>query len=331
MQTWVPTQCKVHGVWLEQHWRTVSNRRRLDEHDGSLESAVGERPLKDEGVTSRISKSSRRRSFSTVSYRNEDYWQYHFEVSVPSRPGWQHADACYTDSCRASEYNLEDDAAYWLNELLDGACEDAGYDFDSGITDFDDTDRTNRALERGINCAAAQGTGPPPPTGPAPGPAPYGTPSTYGPPPPAPGPDPYGMPAYGPPPPSPPGAQYPPPPSPPVGPAGQYPQVQYPPGAQYPPGGQYSVGAAVGGGAFRNAQPPCQCKTTYPCMYLKRSGDSGVMPRVKMSMDPHDPTWYLWLGLLPCICCMCCSCVAVCGQVLGIGPMSAGAKFNRLY
>jgi hypothetical protein len=349
----------VHGVWLEQHWR--AGRRRLAEENGPTtgdnhaengDVYVGETPPKDEGAAARISKSSRRRSFGSRRRRRgssslfgssrrrrrgsmyggsssrrrrrggssfgvgmaygssgsdyDDYWQYHFEVSVPSQPGWPRADACYTDSCGESEYNDEDDAAYYLNEMLNGACEDAGYAFDSGITDFDDTELTNQAFQAGVNCAAP---GPPPLPTPTPAPGvssmaaqvqPYPTPSC-------------GCTSTS-------GMCY-----------------NYHCGAtcSNSPCAHHSPGAAVGGGAFRTSQP-CQCEATYPCMYLEEfRPDTTVPPRVKMSMEPRDPTWHLWLMLVICgvlwVCCMGFSCFTFCGSVGGCGPMSSGAKFNRLY
>jgi hypothetical protein len=87
------------------------------------------------------------------------YSQYHYEVEVVGK-GWPRTDACYYDSCRAAEYSSEDDAALYLDRVLNHACEEAGYEFDEGIMDFGDTDPTNRALERGLNCAfRGSGTG----------------------------------------------------------------------------------------------------------------------------------------------------------------------------
>lgn len=122
--TWVPADCKVHGVWLEQHWRTVQNSHH--HHYGSSTS-------------------------------QEDFWQYHFEVEVVGK-SWPRADACFYDMCRSTEYNSKDDAAWWLNDALpapdsdQGACKDAGYSFDGGIMDFVDTDSTNQVLMHGVNC-----------------------------------------------------------------------------------------------------------------------------------------------------------------------------------
>ena len=121
-QEWVPASCIVHGVWLDAHWRA---HRCHHSH--------GRRRLHGCGST---------------------YWQYHYEVSVLDRPNWPRTEACYYESCRAAEEHYEDDAALYMDRVLEHACERAGYEFDEGVFDFDDTDPTNYALEHGLNCAA---------------------------------------------------------------------------------------------------------------------------------------------------------------------------------
>ena len=72
-QRWVqnPGGCVVHGMWTEQHWRRVSCGRH-----------------------------------STC---NEDFWQYHFEVSVVGK-NWPRGEACYYASCANTEYDDADHA-----------------------------------------------------------------------------------------------------------------------------------------------------------------------------------------------------------------------------
>ena len=52
----------------------------------------------------------------------------------------------------------------WLNDLVDGACSDAGYRFDEGLFDIVDTSQTRFMLREGLTCTQpAEGAAPPPP------------------------------------------------------------------------------------------------------------------------------------------------------------------------
>ena len=147
-QEWVEGSCKVHGMWIEQRW--------TDGHTTSSSSFnYGRRRLL-----------GRRRS--SYSSGPSLMWQPHFEVEVVGKD-WKRADACYYDSCSADEASSGDGAADKLDEILMGACEEAGYKFDDGMFDFVDTHDTNSALQRGLNCEAPSNAGqPPPPPPPSP-------------------------------------------------------------------------------------------------------------------------------------------------------------------
>ena len=250
-QRWVqnPGGCVVHGMWTEQHWRRVSCGRH-----------------------------------STC---NEDFWQYHFEVSVVGK-NWPRGEACYYASCANTEYDDADHAccessraaflaapakltsslgAGWLNDLVDGACSDAGYRFDEGIFDIVDTSQTRFMLREGLTCTQpAEGAASPPPA-----------PAALAPPPP-------------PPPPAPPGggysSQF----------AGAGPGAAMPPPA--PPGSQYgySMTPVPTGPTVRgrpSAGPPCQCEASYPCWFNANSNNA-VYPDLKMSAET-DPVWYYFV------------------------------------
>ena len=255
----------------------------------------------------------------------KQFWEYHFEVS--SKPEWPRTDACYYGDCEMTSYDSWDDAAWYLNDLLQAegkapGCEAAGYEFDDGAMDFVDTDPTNAHLRHGVNCHR--------PGDPAPGAA-AADPAA---PPPAPPADPLDYSAQD--------DQYAasaPPPPPPLAPPAQQGGGVAVGGEGY--GYQSGVlgalglgsssgdfpGAGVGGGPMRRG-PPCECAASYQCFYDAASPQPESS--IKMSAG-GDPIWGYCLLLFLFGFCPCCAlCVTLCRK-LGVGPASSGAKFERQY